>query len=272
MRTSDVLAILTITAIALAGCSGGDRDGEGDSSSSSSSSSRSTSSGSSSTSRSSSSASSTSTAPPANQAPVGSLSAAVNGTNATFTLTGSDPDGDTLVWDLTFGDGASANGTTLPANLTHAYASAGNFTVGFTLTDGEDPTTYEVDLTVGAAGGAPSFVITGSTSQTGSPASSGVLLGGTPGLGAKACAGFMTDMNEFDCVFGAVPAEMAGRAYLYESTVDSPDFEFYDACAPDGEATQAFGGDPTGTVPEGTGCIIMWNFGAATGQFTMTIG
>ena len=274
MRILAFLAILTVSAMALAGCSG-DGGGDGDATSSSSSSSRNSSSATS-TSRSSSisssgSASSTSSGAPAeNRAPTGSISVEVNGTNATFTLTGSDPDGDTLVWDLAFGDGSTANGTSLPAVVNHTFA-VGNYTAEYVLTDGTDPVAYDLLVTV-AASGATSFVITGSTAITGSPFSSGILADGTPGLGAKACSGFMTERNEQDCVFGEVPAEMAGRPYLYESSVDQPDFEFYDECAPTGTATQAFGGEVTGVVPDGTGCVIMWNFGSATGEFTMTLG
>jgi hypothetical protein len=153
MRIVAFLAFLTVSAMVLAGCSG---DGDGDSKSSSSSSSRSSSRTNSTTSVSSSSstsASSTSTGP-ANSAPTGSISVSVNGTNATFNLTGSDPDGDTLVWDLAFGDGNATNGTVLPANVTHQYASnlTGNVTVDFTLTDGQESTTYNVTFVVGGAG------------------------------------------------------------------------------------------------------------------------
>lgn len=164
MRNLAFLAILTVSAMALAGCSG-DGGGDGDGTSSSSSSSRSastTSSSSSSSSSSSGSASTTTSGSPANQAPSGSISVSVNGTNATFTLTGSDPDGDIVVWDLTFGDGASTNGTGLPANRTHAYASAGNFTANFTITDGTGPTTYDVVVSVAGSGsGAGPQVVSG---------------------------------------------------------------------------------------------------------------
>lgn len=156
MRTLALLASLTILAMAFAGCTGDDGGGEGTTSTSSSSSrTSSTATGTSSPSSTSGSATSTSTgSTPQNQGPSGSISVTVNGTNATFSLTGSDPDGDTLVWDLTFGDGASTNGTQLPANVTHAYA-AGNFTANFTVTDGQAPSTYDVEVTVvggGAAG------------------------------------------------------------------------------------------------------------------------
>lgn len=154
MRNLAFLAILTVSAMALAGCSG---DGGGDATSSSSSTSRSSASGtstsSSSTSSSGSASSTTSGAPAANQAPSGSISVTVDGSNATFSLTGSDPDGDIVVWDLTFGDGSSTNGTSLPAEATHAYAGGGNFTANFTITDGTDPVTYDIAVLIASAGG-----------------------------------------------------------------------------------------------------------------------
>lgn len=160
MRLSALLASLTVLALAFAGCSG-DGDGDGISTSTSGSASGTgTTSGTStstenSTGSSTGSASSTSTGSSAdNQAPTGNISASVNGTNATFTLTGSDPDGDTLVWDLTFGDGNSTNGTTLPATVNHTYAATGNLTVEFIVTDGDLRESSNVTITVGSAGGA----------------------------------------------------------------------------------------------------------------------
>src|SRR5687768_9184834 len=117
MRNLAFLAILTISAMALAGCSD-DGGGDGDSTSSSSSTSRSSTSASSTSASSSgtTSASTTSTGPAANTPPTGSVSAVVNGTNATFSLTGTDADGEDLSWELDFGDGsARATGTDLPA-------------------------------------------------------------------------------------------------------------------------------------------------------------
>lgn len=141
------LAIVTVVSLALAGCSdGGDQDG-GSTTSSSSSTGGSSSSTTSST-------DSTSAAPAANRAPTGTVSAAVNGTNATFTMNGTDLDGDELTWTLDFGDGAAANGTDLPATSQHAY-TVGNYTANLTISDGEAQSSYEVAVVVaaGAAGG-----------------------------------------------------------------------------------------------------------------------
>lgn len=86
---------------------------------------------------------SASSAPQPNQPPVAELAAdTTSGTvplNVTFSLGGSDPDGDALDWTLDAdGDGtAEENGTGLPATFKFTYTAAGNFTANFTVTDGK---------------------------------------------------------------------------------------------------------------------------------------
>lgn len=165
MRLTALLAALTFLTLAFAGCSDGGGDGEDTTTSSTSTSASATTSSSSSSSSASAttsaSSSSTETSGPSNSPPTGSISASVNGTNVTFTLTGSDPDGDTLVWELDFGDGQKEDGTTLPATVEHVYA-VGNYTANFTVTDGTDPKTYDVEVAVAAlaGGGAGGQVVT----------------------------------------------------------------------------------------------------------------
>lgn len=161
MRLSALLASLTFVALVFAGCSG-DGDGGGGTSSSSSSSASSTSATSSpgsSSGTTTSASSSTSTGSSANTPPAGSLSAFVNGTAATFTLDGTDADGDALSWELDFGDGsAKATGADLPSNVTHGYA-VGNYTANFTIDDGTDSVSYTVAVAASAAAGAPQTVV-----------------------------------------------------------------------------------------------------------------
>lgn len=93
------------------------------------------------------------------------MTATVNGTTATFALTGSDPDGDALTWSLTFGDGSSENGTALPADVPHTYAAAGNVSATYTLRDGKTASVFQANLTLvagGSTGGAPIQTTTGS--------------------------------------------------------------------------------------------------------------
>jgi hypothetical protein len=166
VRLSALLATLTFLTLAFAGCSDGGGDGDGKTSSSTSTSQASSSSSSGSASKTSSgtaSSTATGTGSASNAPPTGSISATVNGTNATFTLSGTDPDGDELSWELAFGDGTTEDGTVLPATVNHTYA-AGNYTVNFTVTDGQSPVTYDVNVTAGTAGGSGGPIQTASLS------------------------------------------------------------------------------------------------------------
>lgn len=150
-----ILAVLLLLTLVLAGCAskggGGDDDGSTGASTSTGSGSQSgTMSG---TSSGTTSATGTG-APGANSAPTGDLSVVLNGTLATFNLTGSDLDGDSLNWELSFGDdSANATGTSLPANVTHTFA-IGNFTATLNVSDGQDFDTTNVTFTVAQAAGA----------------------------------------------------------------------------------------------------------------------
>jgi hypothetical protein len=158
MRLSAFLASLTLVAMLFAGCAG-DKDGEGDGAgnSTSGSGSRSTTGSGSATSTKSGTTSSTrssstgSGAGGSNQPPTGSLGVSVAGDNATFTMTGEDPEGDALTWDLDFGDGAKANGTTMPATTNHVYA-AGNYSANLTISDGTNAVHYAANVSVAVQG------------------------------------------------------------------------------------------------------------------------
>ena len=229
-----------------------------------------------------SSSSSTSTGPAPNQAPTGSIAVALNGTNATFTLNATDPDGDALVWDLDFGDGNATNGTSLPTVLNHTYVVNGtaNLTATFTVTDGVDRMTY--NATLGFGGGAATlFAFTQATSAPGNPAMSTVVptpLGGF-GPGANACTSFNTDTSGGDCVFTPLDASLVGKAFTGTATAGEADLEFWDSCdAALGLFVEDFynEGPEAGIVPEGAGCVILWDGGfppAAPGfpTFTFTV-
>jgi hypothetical protein len=147
MRVSALLASLVLVALLFAGCSGkGGDDGGSVSTSGSATASKSASTTPSST--------NSSGAPHANQAPTGSVAVSVPGgaapLNVTFALEGQDPDGDVLNWTLAFGDGAQANGTTLPSNVTHRFEVAGAYNATFTLDDGANQTSYHTLIDVSA--------------------------------------------------------------------------------------------------------------------------
>jgi hypothetical protein len=268
MRLTALLASLAFVALAFAGCSDGGDDDDGTTTTTTTSTSRSvttSSSSSSTTSSSSSSSSTTTTAAPANQAPSGSVSAAVNGTNVTFTLTGSDPDGDTVTWELELGDGTTEDGTTLPATVEHAYA-AGNYTVNFTITDGTDPVTYALEVPVVAGGGAAGIVFIQAQAVPSNPASSATVETplGNIFLGAAACAGFYAGENGQDCVWFELDLAFEGRGFTITSDAGDPDYEFWHACDPTNPVdVYAFAGSTAdgpeaGTIPAEAGCVVIW--------------
>lgn len=276
MRTPALLAVLAILAVSFAGCSdGGDGEGDGTSSSSSSSASSTSTSTSRSSTSTTRSSTSTSTGPAANKAPTGSLSASVNGTNATFKLTGSDPDKDALVWDLEFGDGNSTNGTTLPANVTHSYMNrTGNITANFTITDGKNPVTYNVTITLGGAQ-ETLFTFAGSTLVPNPALSLEIPSFGS--FGGAACGSFNSGESGGDCIFTALDPSLAGNSFAVVSSVGNSEADFWDSCDPvmgtfvddgffvgDGEAT--------GTVPAGAGCVILWDAGDAADLAFAVVG
>ena len=103
------------------------------------------------------------------------FAAAINatwmGVDVVFTATGSDPDGDLLVYTWDFGDGTVLSGMLGSAALiqTHKYAVAGNYSVKLTADDGRARGTKIADLTLSVlANAAPTVVVT-KTSPGGDP-------------------------------------------------------------------------------------------------------
>ncbi|HLF16044.1 MAG TPA: PKD domain-containing protein [Candidatus Thermoplasmatota archaeon] len=103
-----------------------------------------------------------------NQAPVATVEASTEGGAlpllVTFTLDGSDEDGDDLDWTFdadedgeTEGDGT---GDDLPAEVEFTYEAAGVYNATFTLSDGTEESTRTVSLTV-VEGGPATVVFVG---------------------------------------------------------------------------------------------------------------
>lgn len=98
-------------------------------------------------------------APEANEPPVAHLSADTeNGTvpfNVTFTLEGTDPDGDPLSWTFDAdGDGVEeANGTVLPGEFTFSFTEAGLYKASLNLSDGLQVADTTLFINATAAGG-----------------------------------------------------------------------------------------------------------------------
>lgn len=271
MASKAALAVALLMAASLAGCAGDD-GGEG-SSTTSSTGSRITYSATppptTSSSGTSTSASSTSTSSQANRAPTATISVAVNGTNATFTLGGEDPDDDAIVWDLDFGDGNRTNGTTLPATVTHAYAG-GNYTAAFGVTDGVDRTAKETAVSIVAAGGSFPVVFTETAvlpcpSCTFNPVTNN-------------CGSWQSGQSGVDCVVFALLPEHAGHPFhaISVSTGAGADVgvEIFDSCDAAAANSLLFdddGADEAGTIPAGAACAVIWSFTDPNAAITLTI-
>lgn len=267
---------LLLVGIALAGCSskGSNDDGEEiaaststsatSSSGSRSSSSASSSASSSTTTTSSSTSTSTAPAPAKNGVPIAVISATINGTKATFSLDGSDPDKDALTWTLDFGDAsAKTNGTTLPTSVDHTYAAAGNFTVLYSVSDGKNVTNSDLDITVTVA--STGIVMVQEQALPSNPVSSQDLEGAF--LGAQACGGWIVSENGQDCVWFEMKAEHVGKTFTLSTNVGDPDYEIWPACgffatfltesgpfATDGSIAA---GPHTGLI-DAEGCLVAW--------------
>jgi glucose/arabinose dehydrogenase/PKD repeat protein len=76
----------------------------------------------------------------------------------------SDPDGDPLQYQFTFGDGASSQGTS--PTVSHRYATAGSFTATLVVTDGRGGTSSPVSLPISVGNGAPQPVINSPSPST----------------------------------------------------------------------------------------------------------
>ena len=261
MRTFLAITCLALVTATLAGCAeDAERYPDGVSATSSSSRSLSSSQSTTASTTSSGSTSNTTTGQPLeNEPPTGTIAAAVNGTNATFSLDGSDPDGDVVVWELDFGDGTGTNGTALPATVNHTYV-AGNYTANFTVTDGKDPVTYDLAVPVGGGGGgATGIVFTEAQATPSNPANSVSTPAGW--CGASCCASFTAGMSGGDCVFFELDAAFAGHPYTATADDGDPDLDFWPECDASG-LTAVEGklsvGPESGVIPAGAGCVVLW--------------
>ena len=253
MGLKPLVAILLLTALAMAGCSGKKNDdGTAPDASTSLSS------------------TATTTALP-NRAPTGALNASLTNGSAPlaveFSLEGSDADGDGLNWTLQFGDGGNqTNGTALPATVSHNYTLAGNFSAVFTLTDSEERVSYNVTVTVTGGAEVPSgepIVIEFSTSL---PCPDCFYVTD----GTAACIELNAG-EEIRCDAEELPPEAPGRAFTLTGGSD-PDIEFFDTCG--GTSLEWFsneGPEESGVVPAGAGCAVVYDFVADGASMTLTI-
>lgn len=255
MGLKPLFAVLVVTALALAGCSGKDGDDEPEPTASASS-------------------SSATTATQPNRAPTASLNASVtNGTsplNVTFAVGGDDLDDDALTWTLTFGDGNRTNGTTLPAQANHTYATTQNLTVQAVLTvsDGTANGTANVTISVTPPGSA---AVPTQTIFEGEVASNCGTQEGCYTVGAEGCLSWLLHQQGIDCVWFEIAPELAGLPFITESGGDV-DVDFRTDCELTGESVQVFGADgqEEGEVPA-AGCAVLMDY-VAGGLVRLLVG
>lgn len=201
-----------------------------------------------------------------NTPPTAELTASeTNGTaplNVTFTLDGSDADGDELAWTFTVGN-VTEEGTALPATV-DATLDAGNWSATLTVSDGVDEAVARA--TVEAAGSAEPVVFTGASASGSSPTARDT-------AGVSPCMSFLLLENGLDCYYFTVPEELVGRPFTVESSAGSADVGFWADCDPLFYAHVANEYSGAGTVPDGTGCAVLWYFGLAPDgvEFTFTV-
>lgn len=217
------------------------------------------------------------TAPPTNAAPTATLEAsALNGTaplNVTFTLGGSDPDGDDLTWSLTVGNDTQA-GDALPATV-NATLEVGNHTVTLTVSDGNltGNATLVIAVEAGAATGPAVEPILGVFEMI-----EGCELcvdGANPAFsGAEGCVGWHLGENELDCAWMEIPDGYQGQPYSVFSytsgtiplfgTDGHPDVDFYDDCASGATLVERHWDQSddkvVGVIPDGAKCLVAFEF------------
>jgi PKD repeat protein len=155
--------------------------------------------------------------------------------NATFTVTGTDPDGDTLSWTVAFGDGGKANGTVLPATIKHTFSKGGNFTVRLNVTDGKSSATATTLVTTHMAVLAPDqeLELKWTTDGAGCGDAPASMMFGTPTDGVV--------WKQFD-----VDATTIGQPMTATGTATSPVFVFQVAYyGADDKVIEKFTGGPT---------------------------
>lgn len=205
-----------------------------------------------------------------NTAPEASLSANQTTGQAplavTFTLEGSDADGDALRWTFTIQQGAQlSTGDQLPATVNHTYDRAGNFTAVLTVDDGNQTAGANLTITVTApdtddATGNGTGNATTSADDLPDP----VVINGTAAVGHPA--------HILHCFRGGIdgsyheisPAE-GGWTYALEP---AEDFAVY--WWGDGEFLEA--GETSGTVPsEATHAEVCMTEGNVMGSYSLTL-
>lgn len=203
-----------------------------------------------------------------NRAPsIDSFVTNVTGLSLTYAFNASDPDGDELTYELTFGDEESnVTGTGASGNGTYAFSAAGTYNLTLVVRDG-NLSASSIRMVNATAADAPAA-------------------GGTQSidaswlLGAPGCALILTGPGNGDGVYGAfrsIDAATWGQPFVITFTgiPDSIGYEyaFYKGSSRIG-VVAATGTPPTatGTVPDDTTGIAFRNCGVRGTSVTYTAG
>ncbi|WP_304504479.1 PKD domain-containing protein [Allobranchiibius sp. GilTou73] len=216
------------------------------------------------------------TAPPVNQPPVAAFTSSVNNLNASFDGSGSsDPDGTVASYSWNFGDNSTA-GTGV--NPTHAYTSAGTYTVTLTVTDNQGATNSVThSITVTAPVNQPpvaaftssvnnltgSFDGSGSTDPDGTVASYSWNFGdnSTAGTGVNPTHAY-TSAGTYTVTLTVTDNQGATNSVTHSITVTAPVNQPPVAAFTSSvnNLTGSFDGSGS-TDPDGTVASYSWNFG-----------
>ena len=207
-----------------------------------------------------------SSAPVANRAPVANLTAsALNGTvplNVTFQINGTDADGDALTWTLRSGNDTLSNGTSLPANRTHAFIEPGNHTLVLTVSDGKLNATANVTINVTAA--SPALAPLDPPIHDEYEVAYFCEL--CTVMGPDNCISLNLGEPGIDCGWTELPPEAAGHAFkvvIEGLAFGNADIAFLATCDAGAAviATQtASSAEEAGFVPAGAGCLVAWDY------------
>lgn len=189
----------------------------------------------------------------------------IEGKAANFTIDASDADGDDLSWSLDAdGDGTvDEGGDSFPANATFVFEAVGNYTAMLAVTDGNATTDANLTITV---------ISPDAEAEEGFEpvhleldVELSCIQCYTTGAAPDNCVGLQAGENGQDCVWVEAESEWIGHDFTTDGPFDV-DISFYSECSAGNEqGSVAAEGHDTGTIPDGTGCLVLWNWDAGPG-------
>ncbi|MCA1819525.1 MAG: PKD domain-containing protein [Thermoplasmatota archaeon] len=202
-----------------------------------------------------------------NRAPTGSVVADIPQgaipVNVTFSLKGSDPDGDAITWNLDWdGDGKTdATGKVLPDSAKHSYTAVGSYKGTFAISDAKGASNsypFTVNATAAAAAAGPIQTVDG-----------GYVAGLASGCAANAFInGLPADVDHvgFDLDVATI-----GKPYTITFTTSAPAanylIQFWAGTNSVVQTDQPTSSPASATVPDGADNVIISSCGGASVTF-----